>query len=209
VSERDPPDPFDDLRDLWLSAPPTPAPLPPLAELRRRATRLERRVRVRNALEWAACGLVAALFAPTIFDEKTSLLLAAGHLVCVVSAAWIAVYLHRRGRHLERPPHDAPTLVFLAHHRRQLERQIALLKSVPRWYLAPLALGVALIYADRLIDLVRRGFPPSAALSFAGGLALSVLVFVAVAIVNRRAAHRFADELAKLPRPHEAASDSA
>jgi len=154
------------------------------AELARRTKSFDRVIRWRNLREYAACGLVAALFghwatrAPGTFEATALVLVALGALIA-------AVQIKRLGTPA-RPRIEQPADAVLQDWRSELERQARLLESVRVNYLAPFCPGFVLLSLSPLID----GSAP-----FEGGLVGAVLMLALFGFVmwfvdrlNRRAA---------------------
>lgn len=112
-----------------------------IAEVHEKATTFQRRVRVRNWIEYVAAVFVVSSFGryaftmPDLLGRLGAALVVAGVLVIV----W---QLHRRGS--ARPVPDA-SAGSAALHRAELVRQREALKSVPLWYLAPMTPGLVLM----------------------------------------------------------------
>ncbi len=186
----------DELKSLWQSnEPPKEESMSTtivLDDVKRDASRFERTIRFRNLREYVAGAIVAALFgARAVF--ASSWLERLGSLELVVSAAWIAWTLARHGRSEGALPPTATTREVLGFRRTQMERQIALLSRVPRFYLAPLALGLGLIWIS---DAMKLGMSLFLVVYGVGVVAL----FVFIAWLNQRAARKLRRELEALPR---------
>ncbi len=129
----------DQLKKLWREQP-VAEPTISLDDLRAGARRFNRRIALRNALEYAACVLVMIGFAgyvvhfPFLFIRIGSVLIMAGTLV----VAW---QLHRRGSSQPLPA-DAGARSWLAFRIAQLARQRDALRSVPWWYVGPFVPGL-------------------------------------------------------------------
>ena len=189
-----------DLLDLWQSFEPNPKEDPvqtiDLATLKTESSKLDRRVRRRNTLETAAAAVVAVWFGYGALTAET-MLGRVGHAEIVLSALWIAFWLIRRGSPEKAPPPEATTTAFIEHRRRQLERQIELLRKVPLWYIAPLALGLLLVYVDGLSRILSDPTPAALAVAVLVGM-LQILVCAGVVYWNLRAAAALKAELRKL-----------
>jgi len=191
-------DPLDDLATEWRDR--VPEGLLGLVQpeaLERRARRLARQVMLRNASEWMAAAFVVVLFGGWALSADRWLT-RFGAAWTVAAALWVAWVLWVRGRNLPAPALDAPTGAFLAHQREQLERQALLLERVPTWYALPLASGTAIILADHAWALW-RSHPSAIAVAAFGGAVLVVMgVYLAVLILNRRAARSLRAQLSRL-----------
>lgn len=164
------------------------------ARLARKARSFDRAIRLRNLREYAACGLVVALFgywatrAPGIAEPTALLLVAVGALIA-------AMHIRRFGTPTRpRPDHTADAV--LQDWRVELERQARLLEGVRLHYLAPFCPGFVLLALAPLID----GTKP-----FTVGLVVAILmlalfgfVFWFVDRLNRRAADQLRAMIAGL-----------
>lgn len=114
------------------------------AEIARRSNRFALRVRLRNAIEYAAGAvvLVPATIAAiaSLWVGEWAFALALGALAAGILV--VLVNLHRRAGHVEAHPEEPCR----DHLERQYRRQYEALKSVPAWYIAPFVPGIALIY---------------------------------------------------------------
>lgn len=179
----------DEFQDLWQAQNPEPFHMS-LEEIRKKAEKLQKRVRRRNAREYIASfvalgALGAALFSVhDLFRQIGSALLIAGLL-------YIVYHLRTRGAARE------ITGDCLEFHRHELERQRDLLTSVWKWYLAPMIPGL-LVIGLRALWQNRLGSRFWFGLAYFGGTAL---LFYAVGRLNQRGARclqRQIDELDRL-----------
>lgn len=127
----------DPLKSLWRAQELPPVSFP-VEELRRNAQRFQRRIRLRNALEYAACVLVVLGFA-RYFVIFPSPLMRAGSVLIIIGTLLVAWQLRRRASNVH-APEEMSTLDF---HRQQLVRQRDALRTVWVWYIAPLVPGMA------------------------------------------------------------------
>ena len=169
-----------------------------LEEIRRRAGKFQRRIRWRNAREYAAVAVVVTVFGLYV-KWFPSPVMRAGSLMIIAGALWVAYQLHRRAA-----SQSAPTGAFehcLGFHRRELERQRDALANVWTWYLGPLVPGLAVFIAG---TAVAEPIPIRyRILSGALGFAVAGVVFWLVAKLNRHAARNLQiqiDELKALER---------
>lgn len=189
-----PTEPWDDLRQLWQTAP-DPADLAHLDRAaalasRRRDERFERTIRWRNAREMLAC---AVLVASGLWEalRPGPWLLRLGFLLMAAAGVWIARWMLTAGSSLPPPDPAASTSAHLAHESAQLERQIDLLGRVRSHYLAPFA--PSLLAIDLHFALALLHPPPGRSPSPGSFVALQVVLsatFVSIDALNRRAARR-------------------
>ncbi|MGD0669594.1 MAG: hypothetical protein ABSB23_18705 [Bryobacteraceae bacterium] len=135
-----PNEPQNELGEAWRNQPGENITMP-LEEIRRRAGKFQRRIRWRNAREYAAVAIVVIIFGFYLkwFPNPVA---RAGSVMIIAGALYVAYQLHRRGSSEAMPAGGAfePCLGF---HRRALERQRDALASVWSWYLGPMIPGLA------------------------------------------------------------------
>lgn len=176
----------DPFRQAWQAGTSVAEPIPALPDLHRRASRFERRIRLRNAVEYAAIMLVVAAFGAFAILAPVPLpAMRIGAALVVIGALYVAWQLHRRASF--RPP--SPGLPLVEHHRRELVRQRDAVASVANWYLAPFLPGMLLILFGPVIDGGSRAW---AALGWEQlpALVLPPAFFLFVWLLNRRAARQ-------------------
>jgi Flp pilus assembly protein TadB len=119
-------------------------------DLERQAHSFARSVRWRNVREYAAAPVVVVVLAWRAVQDF-NFLERWGSCLLVVATLVVVGYLWRRGR---APRFDAlvETRALLASHRRELERQRDLLRSVGRWYLLPFVPGFVIVLIGRAAD---------------------------------------------------------
>lgn len=173
----------DQLKQLWKDQDMTMT-LQSLDDLRAGARRMQRRVALRNALEYVACVAVFACFALYIAIFPFPLMRVGSALV-MIGTLVVAWQLHRRasGRPL---PSDAGARSWLDYQRAQLERQRDALRSVMWWYVAPLVPGILVFRWG-----VETELPADAPFAF-GWLPNAIVagVMLAVIALNRYAARK-------------------
>ena len=178
-----------DARALWQSQGDADAAIS-LADIRRRARRLERAVLVRNLLEYVAGAAVVAAFAIRMWWESSAVVRASG--VMVIAATLFVTYrLHQRGAATQLPAELGlkPAIDF---HRAQLERQRDLVRSVWRWYLLPFMPGLVGLQ----IGLGLSGRAPLGKVVMQ--TAVICALFAAIQGVNRLAARRLQQRIDRL-----------
>ena len=187
----------DDLKKAWKRQLAGEEAGFPIETLRRGVTKFQRRVALRNALEYGACVAVIACFAyyvvsfPFPLMRTGSLLIIAGTLV----VAW-----QIRVRAASAPvPSDFGARSWLEFHRAQLARQRDALRTVWLWYVLPFVPGLVVFRWGVETEL-------GASAPFARGLWANLtiaVVFVLVIAWNRRVATRCQQRLDLLPRVGE------
>jgi hypothetical protein len=139
-----------ELMELWRSQP-APADGLDLEVLMARSTTFTRQIRHRNLREWGAALLVGLGFT-VLGVTSTDAALRLSCALSVAGAVLVSWVLARRGR--EQPlPLEATSLEHLRVHRENLAIQEKLLRSVPRWYIAPLMPGLLLFDVANFMDL--------------------------------------------------------
>jgi hypothetical protein len=105
-----------------------------------KAERFERQILRRDYIETAAAVIVVAGFSPALFVFKdwTTWL---GVLIIILGALEIVIVLHWVRRKGGETPLDVPLAQYFHVERVRVERQIALLRCVIWWYLAPFIIG--------------------------------------------------------------------
>lgn len=139
---------IDDMKELWQSQEPRDRPRMSddeiLAFVTRGAAELDRRVRRRDRLEIIAAVVVCLVFLPLLWGSPW--LTRAGVLLFIAGSAatWLKLRAARRTTATVDP--GAPLVARIAAEREAVGAQVRLLESVLWWYIAPLGLGVILIF---------------------------------------------------------------
>jgi hypothetical protein len=141
----------NDLRSLWQNREVEPMTIT-VEEIRRRASRFERRIQWRNIREYAAGALVLAFLARRLSLDH-GLRVVPGWLIAA-GTIYVMIQIHLRGA-ARATPQDAGIWASLEFHRLELERQRDALRSVWRWYLLPFVPGFA---ASLIVAGVDKGF---------------------------------------------------
>ncbi len=179
----------DDLRRLWTHQA-QDVPNLSLDVVRQRSRMLERRLRRRNYVEYAAALVVLAFVAPRMWSAPNGVL-AAGGAVLLTGIAYVMYRLHTGGS-ARTIPSDLGVQSCIDFHRAELERQRDLLQNVWRWGLLPFWPGMALILIGGLIERPDRW--PFAL----GTAALAVLMALQIAWMNKRSAKTLQEIIARL-----------
>ena len=166
------------------------------AECARRLSKFESRIRIRNAIEYAAGVMVCFLFGGSAIAamDGGEVWLAASLVSIVIGTCFVLWNLHRRGSNLERRPEDP----CVRHLDRQYRHQRDALRNVPQWYIAPLIPGVLMLYFVVAAKVASKvGWGP-ALLGIAEPAAITFGIFSLVAIVNWWGAKRLELQIEKL-----------
>lgn len=161
-------------------------------EIRRRAGKFERRIWWRNMRETVASLFAAGVllyFLATSHDwlSRVTFGLLSGSMV------WIVVALHRKGS-AKKLPEGVDTLTGVRFYRAELERQYEVVKSIWRWYLAPMVPGFLVYTIGYAIKFPRLGSLPRLALMDS----IVALAFYATWRLNMRAARCLQRMIAEL-----------
>lgn len=169
------------VQELWQSQPVEVTKMS-VEELRRRARQFERKILWRNIREYVASLIAAGLMAYfyiSVNDVASRVTFA----LFIAAMLWIVIALHHMGS-VRRTPVDADTLTTQQFYRAALGRQLAVVKNVWWWYLAPMIPGC-------MACTVSYVMKPHHAGAWAGLLfmnALFAVSFYAVWKLNMRAA---------------------
>jgi uncharacterized membrane protein HdeD (DUF308 family) len=178
----------DDLRNVWQNQPVEKTTMP-LEEIQRRARRFEKRIDRRNLCEYAGAALGIAAYTVYIFKFHSPVV-RAGSAMVIAGVLYIVVQLYRRASSGSLPE-DLGVAASIEFHRRELVRQRDMLRSVWRWYIAPIVPGLAVFAAGSI--------PPHSPFWVYLWLALFFLVPLGgIVWLNRRAADRLDRQIAEL-----------
>lgn len=167
-----------------------------IADIHTRAERFQRRIRVRNWIEYAAAAIVIAGFTWAAFAVGDIIARAACGLI-VLGTLYVVWKLATVARASAK---SDETMSWADFHRAELVRQRDALNGIWRWYLGPLVPGWAVFWIG--VGLPPPTVPPVwgsvsvAALGFAIGMA----VFFGIAALNKRAAKALQAEIDTLDR---------
>jgi len=173
----------DHVRNLWQCQNVEHTPMT-LEQIREKARDYQRKIRWRNAVEYAAIAATSIFFVWTIFRIPLAGM-RVGAALCILGGWYVAYQLHRRAW-----PRIAPAGLALANcvafYRGELVRQRDFLRGIWRWYLGPFVPGLAwLVVAAGAANPARlpRVWP------FLAGYALAIaLAFHLIARMNLNAA---------------------
>ena len=185
-----------DLMNVWKNQPVEPMRIS-TGDLRRKAHALQYRVFSRNLREYFACMFVVACFGYYISVFTTPLARIGCGLV-IAGTLFVAYTLHHRGSS-RTLPEEAGLNTYLDFHRRELERQRDLLRSVWTWYLLPFVPGVIVFLLGLFQGAMQLPGAQAHAVRFAIGIGLTFLlcavVFIAIGALNQWAAGKLQGEI--------------
>jgi hypothetical protein len=147
----------DDIKKLWQTQA-TESLSMPLEELQRKAKMFRSRIRRRNIREYVAAAILIVWVGSGLLRFSTPLNRAA-QIAIIAGAVYVVWQLRRRGSTAILPV-EASASNWIDFHRRQLERQRDALRSVWKWYLAPLIPGIALLLAGLSRTIEQRIHSP-------------------------------------------------
>lgn len=182
----------DEMKSIWAEQPAsshglvrqTPEMIWRLAS---ESARFQRTIFWRDAREWAATILIAGAFLYTAFaPQHIHWPMIAAAIVACIPMSYVAL---RAKKHAARPAEN------VAGHLRdsiaQVQNQIELLRSVARWYLAPLAVSGLIFLLDGLFTApITSGARKLMIIPFFLGVIVIAIVFYIVWKLNDHAARK-------------------
>lgn len=181
----------NDMKNVWRNQPVATVQIS-LAELRKKALKLEKRVLRRNLREYAASAIVIAGFGYYIWKFPDPMI-RFGCVLVIAGALFVVYQLHKRG-HARSVPEEMAFRDCLDFHRKELERQRDLLRSIWTWYILPVVPGV-LVFMLGVFQWQMR--PPNAAaraghvkILFGLRVAVVAVIFTGVGKLNQWAARK-------------------
>lgn len=177
-----------DARQLWQQQPSEPQHAS-LNDVRERSRSLTRRVRRRNTREYLAGAMVIAVFAVQIPAAPNSLV-ALGCALAVAGTLFVLYHLSIHGT--TRGPAEYCAADCRAFLRAELVHQRELLRSVWRWYLGPLVPSAVFLVVGQIVAR------PERLVRILAGASVGAAVFVAIAMLNQRAARQIDRSIAAL-----------
>jgi hypothetical protein len=179
----------NDLKDIWKKQETEYAPMA-LEDIRMQAGKLHSRVYWRNMREIMAAVVVIAAFGAYLFVFPDPLMRTGSGLI-ILGTLYVIWQFQTRSR-TDALPGDTSSAAWTDYYKSELLRQRDALKSVWKWYLAPLVPGFAIF----LLGMVHS--MPHATWKIAGVAALAVVVFAGVGLLNRYGAGRLQKKIDRL-----------
>ena len=181
----------NDMKNVWRNQPVASVPIS-LAELHQKAEKLEQQVRRRNLREYAGSLIATAIFGYYIWKFPAPMVRFG--CVLVIAGVLVVLYqLHKRGA-ARVVPAGMAFRTCLDFHRRELERQRDLSRSVWTWYLLPFVPGMAIFLLGLFLWTMRLPNAPAHArlitISFSLTAAFVALVFIAIGKLNQWGARK-------------------
>jgi hypothetical protein len=159
--------------------------VPPLPDVRRSAAGFDRRIRLRNAMEYVAGLLVIVFVSVRGLGQPTALMKVADGLI--VAGCCLVLWQLARRASVPQAPTGAATSDLIRHYRANLARQRDALRSVWLWYLLPLAPGL-------MLSLIAPPQPGTPWLKLAA-IGVVISVFAGIQWLNRKAARHLQKEI--------------
>jgi hypothetical protein len=131
--------PNQNMKEIWQCQPVEGIKMS-TEEIRRQATKFERKIRWRNVREYVAAAIAAAMFVSFLIKSHDVLFQVACAML-IAGLAYMAYQLHRRTSPRSMPAELGATNS-LQFHRTELERQLDFINHIWRWYLGPLVPGL-------------------------------------------------------------------
>ncbi|SPE43067.1 conserved membrane hypothetical protein [Candidatus Sulfopaludibacter sp. SbA3] len=188
-----------DLREVWQSQHVEPKYMS-LEEIRNKAAKFEGGVRSRNLRETVVGigTIVVFLFYLKWFPTPLE---RAGSCLTIAGILWVIYRMNGRAA-AAKVPEATGFETCVSFHRRELEHQRDLLRSIWRWYLGPLVPGIVLFSVSLIGSKVRPDHPGD--WWRASPLLLLMVAWFRVTIwLNRRAADRMQKTIDELERTAE------
>jgi MFS family permease len=181
----------DDFQRLWQSQE-TPKTEKNMQTLMNEATRFQSTVKRRNAAEYLAGAFVMMCFSVLALGDG-HVVTRAGALLLAIGTGVMIANIRLRGRASdESPPIHVATSDLVAWHRRELRRQLVLLRNVPLWYVGPIVPGVLVFIVGGYLAHPER-WPVHLLV-----LAVCGLTLAAIIMRNRRGAAKLEQQLRDL-----------
>lgn len=181
----------DQLQRLWQAQPPDGTAMS-LEQLRERSRTLMRRIGRRNLREYIGAVIVVITFGWAAWVVPSTMFRIGAGLIAA-AAIFIASHVFRHGTARAMPADLAPTNC-LEFYRGELVRQRDLLRSVWKWAVLPLVPGLIVFYVSQF-----RVFPEQAS-RIGWTAAATIVCFVLIAELNRRAAKKIQARIDALER---------
>ena len=173
-----------------------------LEEIRRKAQKVVKRVWWRNLREYVASVIVIATFGYVLWVAPAPLI-RIGCALVLAGTLFVAYTLHKRGT-ARTVPAELAFCTCVDFHRKQLERQRNLLRSVWTWYLLPFVPGLIVFLAGLMKQTLEQPNAPAhrdaIVIVFALGAMGCAAVFVGVGKLNQWAARKLQNEIDALNR---------
>jgi Flp pilus assembly protein TadB len=173
---------MNDLKTIWKSQETENSPMA-LEDIRTQAGKLHSRVRWRNFAELAGAAVAVGVFGFYIWLFPDPLM-RTGSVLVILGTLYVVWQLLTRAR-TEAVPGEGSAASWTDYYRSELVRQRDALKGVWKWYLAPMAPGLALFLAGMV-----HSRPQAALGAIAGAAAFCAVVFLAIGFLNTWAAGR-------------------
>jgi hypothetical protein len=183
---------MDDPRGLWQNQEVEEMKIS-VEELRAKAAKFQRRMRMRNIREYIAALVVIGIFT-LFFVKMTDTIPRIGFAMIIAGSIYYMFHLWKWGSS-KSVPAEMGRADCLHYYRDELARQRDLVRSAWLWAVGPIAPGMALFFAW---DIVTS--PPAQRWRRLAGISISIAILIAVVWANRHAARRLDRRIAELNR---------
>jgi hypothetical protein len=156
--------------------------------------KFERKIKRRNLLEWAACVFIVVFLSFTVLNEN-HILVKIGAIGMIFSAIFIGLFLFKKGRIQPFDKLTVSTSQFMKEYCAELQKQEKLLRSVPIWYLGPMAISIAVMLIGKMLEAAATGAPIIYPIIVFG---IVTIAFIIVAMLNYRATTKLHLKIAKI-----------
>jgi len=146
----------DDPIEIWQSQPVEPITMS-MAEIRSKAVKFEGQIRSRNYRETMVAIVMIPIF--LLFAHFFTSPLSRAGAYLIVAGLLLVIYQMNVKAAPRRVPEDNGLQNCVAFHRRELERQRDLLRSIALWYLGPLIPGIVLFSIAVIAPKIRPDHP--------------------------------------------------
>jgi hypothetical protein len=186
-SDKDP-----DITDIWKGQPVERLGIS-VEQIRLKAQKFEKRIFWRNFREYAASAIVIAAFGHYI-SVFHPILIRAGCSLVIAGTLLMVFALHKRGG-VRTTPAELGLRACAEFHRKELERQRDLLRSVWLWYLLPFVPGLIVLQVGLLEHVIGQPNGSARAGVIVATFALTVVVGAVVWKLNHWAANELQREI--------------
>jgi hypothetical protein len=187
------PSPPNDIRNVWQGQRVEGIPMS-IDEIRVKAQKFQRKIGRRNLREYLA-GLIVVIFFGYSLWRNPDTVTRVGFVLIIAAIFYVMYQLHHRGS-ARGPAAGMGSASWLEFHRRELERQRDLVRSVWSWYLGPMIPGWVIL----MVGMARTnpGHLRRPGLSLAVFNLVAALVFLWIGRLNHRAARRLQRQIDEL-----------
>jgi hypothetical protein len=187
--------PEQELQELWQSQELKGGRMS-VEQIRVKAGSFEKKVRLRNGIEYSAAVIVLSSFGYQTFTAE-NIFMRVGAFLTVLATLFVVYVLHTRGS-AQNLPEELGRSASLDFHRSSLVRQRNLLQGIWRWYLLPFVPGVAFTFFGFAVRdglILNQASPASEQGAGSLGILVVLVLFIAVFLFAARLNKRYARKL--------------